>query len=146
MLLPRPPPTGTNKPENEPRGRLRLEADRPAGRRDEMPQHKVPSACDPTPTRFQLIDVRSRRRPAREPSRARDTFVYHRPMTTGSTTALGGRGRRFITNVLWNWMGTAASLFTGLILSPILIRKLGPDGYGVWALSFAMADYYWFFD
>jgi len=56
------------------------------------------------------------------------------------------RGRRFLNNVVWNWIGTAASLFTGLILSPILIRKLGPDGYGVWALSFAMADYYWFFD
>lgn len=56
------------------------------------------------------------------------------------------RGQRFVTNVVWNWVGTAVSLFTGLILSPILIRKLGPDGYGVWALSFAMADYYWFFD
>jgi O-antigen/teichoic acid export membrane protein len=68
-------------------------------------------------------------------------------MTPGPVNAaIGGRGQRFVTNVLWNWTGTAASLFTGLILSPILIRKLGPDGYGVWALSFAMADYYWFFD
>ena len=58
----------------------------------------------------------------------------------------GSRGRRFVANVVWNWTGTAASLFTAFILSPILIRKLGPDGYGVWALSFAMADYYWFFD
>ncbi len=56
------------------------------------------------------------------------------------------RSRRFIANVLWNWTGTVASLFTGLILSPIIIRRLGPDGYGVWALSFAMMDYYWFFD
>jgi O-antigen/teichoic acid export membrane protein len=63
-----------------------------------------------------------------------------------SDTAATGRGQRFVTNVVWNWIGTAASLFSGLILSPILIRKLGPDGYGVWALSFAMADYYWFFD
>src|ERR1700722_10752279 len=56
------------------------------------------------------------------------------------------RSRRFITNVIWNWTGVVASLFTGLILSPIIIRRLGPDGYGVWALSFAMMDYYWFFD
>ena len=56
------------------------------------------------------------------------------------------RSRRFIANVIWNWTGTVASLFTGLILSPIIIRRLGPEGYGVWALSFAMMDYYWFFD
>jgi len=47
---------------------------------------------------------------------------------------------------MWNWVGVAASLFTGLILSPYLIRKLGPDGYGVWSLSFALVEYYWFFD
>lgn len=56
------------------------------------------------------------------------------------------RSRRFVTNVVWNWIGVAASLFTALILSPIMIRRLGPDGYGVWALSFALVDYYWFFD
>lgn len=43
-------------------------------------------------------------------------------------------------------MGVIVSLFTGLILSPIIIRKLGPDGYAVWALSFALVDYYWFLD
>ena len=56
------------------------------------------------------------------------------------------RGRRFVCNVLWNWLGTIVSLFIGLILSPYLIRKLGADGYGVWAITFALVEYYWFFD
>jgi O-antigen/teichoic acid export membrane protein len=56
------------------------------------------------------------------------------------------QGRQFVVNVIWNWTGVAASLFTGLLLSPYLIRKLGPDGYGVWSLSFALVEYYAFFD
>ncbi len=57
-----------------------------------------------------------------------------------------GRGRRFVRNVLWNWMGAGVSLFIGLALSPYLIRKLGADGYGVWAIAFSLVEYYWFFD
>jgi len=56
------------------------------------------------------------------------------------------RSRRFVLNVLWNWLGTGASLFIGFVLSPYLILKLGPDGYGVWAITFSLVEYYWFFD
>ncbi len=56
------------------------------------------------------------------------------------------RRKRFIVNVIWNWASVAVSLATGFFLSPYLIRKLGEDGYGVWALSFALVEYYWFFD
>ena len=56
------------------------------------------------------------------------------------------RGQRFVLNVLWNWLGTGASLFIGFVLSPYLILKLGPDGYGVWAITFSLVEYYWFFD
>lgn len=56
------------------------------------------------------------------------------------------RGKRFVVNVIWSWVSVLTSLFTGLVLSPYLIRKLGPDGYGVWALSFNLVEYYWFFD
>ncbi len=66
------------------------------------------------------------------------------PQTTEHTAP--DRGKRFVLNVLWNWLGTIVSLFIGLVLSPYLIRKLGPDGYGVWALSFSLVEYYWFFD
>ena len=56
------------------------------------------------------------------------------------------RGRRFLHNVLWNWLGTAVSLFIGFVLSPYLIVKLGADGYGVWAITFSLVEYYWLFD
>ena len=56
------------------------------------------------------------------------------------------RGRRFVRNVLWNWLGTAVNLFIGFVLSPYLILKLGADGYGVWAITFSLVEYYWFFD
>jgi O-antigen/teichoic acid export membrane protein len=56
------------------------------------------------------------------------------------------RGKRFVLNVFWNWLGVGATLFSGLLLSPYMIRKLGPGGYGVWALSFALVEYYWFLD
>jgi len=56
------------------------------------------------------------------------------------------RGRRFLRNVLWNWLGTVISLFIGFVLSPYLILKLGADGYGVWAITFSLVEYYWFFD
>ena len=56
------------------------------------------------------------------------------------------RGERFIFSLLWNWMGVAAGLFTGLLLSPYLIRKLGAEAYGLWALSFAVVEYGSFLD
>jgi O-antigen/teichoic acid export membrane protein len=43
-------------------------------------------------------------------------------------------------------MGVAASVFSGFLLSPYLIRKLGAEGYGVWALSFALVEYGAFLD
>jgi O-antigen/teichoic acid export membrane protein len=56
------------------------------------------------------------------------------------------RGRRFVRNVLWNWLGAIVSLFIGLVLSPYLIAKLGPEGYGVWSITFSLVEYYWLFD
>ncbi len=67
-------------------------------------------------------------------------------MLPQSDTAGSGRGKRFVTNVIWNWVGVVTSLASGLIISPFLIRKLGPEAYGVWTLSFGLVDYYWFFD
>jgi len=57
-----------------------------------------------------------------------------------------GRGERFLINVLWTWTGVAANLFVGLILSPYIIRHLGAERYGIWALIFSLLDYLWFFD
>ena len=49
-------------------------------------------------------------------------------------------------NVLWSWTGVVASIFTGFWLSPYIIRKLGNEGYGVWALAFSFLEYYWLLD
>ena len=67
-----------------------------------------------------------------------------RESPTGAATP--ERSRRFVCNVLWNWLGTVVSLFIGFVLSPYLILKLGADGYGVWAITFSLVEYYWFFD
>jgi O-antigen/teichoic acid export membrane protein len=60
--------------------------------------------------------------------------------------ASAGWGKRFLTNVLWSWLGVGASLFTGFFLSPYIIRTLGDHRYGIWALAFAFIDYFNLFD
>ena len=56
------------------------------------------------------------------------------------------RSTRFVLGVMWNWASVVISLGTGFLLSPYLIRKLGPEGYGIWALSFSVVEYYWLLD
>ena len=62
------------------------------------------------------------------------------------TALAANRGSKFVVGVFWNALGVIAGLASGLLLSPYLIRKLGADGYGVWALSFALIEYYWLLD
>ena len=40
----------------------------------------------------------------------------------------------------------AVNIAIGLLLSPYIIRKLGPERYGIWVLVFSLVDYLWFFD
>ena len=47
---------------------------------------------------------------------------------------------RFLVNVVWSWLGVLAGFFTGFVLSPYIIRKLGDQRYGIWALAFAFID------
>ena len=47
----------------------------------------------------------------------------------------------FLTNVLWNWIGVAVNIAVTFILSPIIIRNLGMERYGVWVLLFSTMDY-----
>ncbi len=72
--------------------------------------------------------------------------VVQRSEANPAPPAPSSRGRRFVTNVIWTWAGVIAALASGLIISPFLIRALGPEAYGVWTLSFGLVDYYWFFD
>ena len=55
-------------------------------------------------------------------------------------------GERFAVNVLWTWLGVAANLFIGFVLSPYIIWKLGAEGYGLWALLFSVIGYYGILD
>ena len=48
----------------------------------------------------------------------------------------------FLRNVLWTWLGVIVTLVSGIFLSPYMIRKLGHEGYGIWALVFSIVDYY----
>jgi O-antigen/teichoic acid export membrane protein len=63
-----------------------------------------------------------------------------------ATQAVRPRGERFVLNVLWSWTGVAASFFTGFVITPIVVRKLGPEHYGIWLQVFSILDYFWFFD
>ncbi|MBV9504506.1 MAG: polysaccharide biosynthesis protein [Acidobacteriia bacterium] len=56
------------------------------------------------------------------------------------------KSKRFVRNVLWSWSAVAANLAIALVLNPYMIRKLGAERYGLWALIFTIIDYFWFFD
>ena len=56
------------------------------------------------------------------------------------------RAARFIINTFWTRLGVGTTLFTGFLLSPYLVRKLGPEGYGIWVLSFSLVEYGVFLD
>jgi O-antigen/teichoic acid export membrane protein len=56
------------------------------------------------------------------------------------------RNPSFVVNVMWSWAGTAINIFVGLFLSRFIVRSLGEERYGVWALVWSMIDYLWFFD
>jgi O-antigen/teichoic acid export membrane protein len=52
----------------------------------------------------------------------------------------------FIRNSTWSMVGVAANVFVGVVLSPYIIRLLGAERFGIWALVFAILDYLWLFD
>jgi O-antigen/teichoic acid export membrane protein len=42
---------------------------------------------------------------------------------------------------MWGLLGVAVNLTIGLCLSPLIVRRLGIEQYGVWVLLFSAADY-----
>jgi O-antigen/teichoic acid export membrane protein len=52
----------------------------------------------------------------------------------------------FLQNVFWNWFGISASLLSAFWLSPFVVRTLGDDNYGLWAVTVALVEYYWLLD
>jgi len=53
---------------------------------------------------------------------------------------------RFFIHVLWNWLSVAANLLVGFTLTRFLIRSLTDEQYGVWVLTFSLAEYATLFD
>jgi O-antigen/teichoic acid export membrane protein len=54
--------------------------------------------------------------------------------------------RQYILNILWSWIGAVALILNGMLVSPYLIRHLGVDTYGIWALGLALVEYFWMID
>lgn len=52
----------------------------------------------------------------------------------------------FLQNVMWIWFGVSASLISAFLLSPFIVRTLGDDNYGLWAVTVALVEYYWLLD
>jgi O-antigen/teichoic acid export membrane protein len=53
---------------------------------------------------------------------------------------------RFFIHILWNWLSVAANLLVGFTLTRFLIRSLTDEQYGVWVLTFSLAEYATLFD
>ena len=49
---------------------------------------------------------------------------------------------RFVSNVLWSWLGVAVQLLPGFVVTPYMIFKLGAEQYGIWSLVFSFVGYY----
>jgi O-antigen/teichoic acid export membrane protein len=47
---------------------------------------------------------------------------------------------------LWAWTPVVANIVMAAFLSPLLIRRLGDEAYGLWALVFSLTEYYAMFD
>ena len=54
--------------------------------------------------------------------------------------------RRYMTNVLWTWLGVATGIFGGLFVTPYTVRKIGVDHFGMWTLVLSLVEYYWLID
>jgi O-antigen/teichoic acid export membrane protein len=63
-----------------------------------------------------------------------------------SDTAAPGQRRGFLVNTLWTWSAVVTSLALALLVTPLVIQRLGPDAYGLWVLVFAFTEYYSFVD
>jgi membrane protein EpsK len=47
----------------------------------------------------------------------------------------------FVRNVFWGWIGVGVNIVIGIVLSPIIIGRLGVEQYGAWVLLFSTVDY-----
>lgn len=62
-------------------------------------------------------------------------------MTLTAQPAVPPTRPRFLHNVIWGWAGVVVNLIIGIVLAPIIVKKLGVEQYGVWVLLFSLLDY-----
>jgi O-antigen/teichoic acid export membrane protein len=68
------------------------------------------------------------------------------PEASAAVPTVEHQQHRFLTNVLWSWTGVAASFFSGIIIPPFVLRRLGTEHLGIWNTIFSILEYFWFFD
>ncbi len=61
--------------------------------------------------------------------------------TASAATAGSGLGRRLVRNTLHTASGRLASMAVWLVFTPAILRALGAEGFGVWALFYALTAY-----
>jgi O-antigen/teichoic acid export membrane protein len=54
--------------------------------------------------------------------------------------------RQYIVNIIWGWISAVALIVNGMLVAPYLIRKLGTEQYGIWALGLSLVEYFWVID
>ena len=82
-------------------------------------------------------------------ARASDSSSCRRACDSAVSTAAEEtphRTSRYLTNVLWTWMGVAAGIVSAFLLQPYTIRKLGDVDVGIWMLTMSVVEYYWLID
>src|SRR5437763_14180648 len=54
--------------------------------------------------------------------------------------------RQYFVNIFWSWLSAATLILNGMLVAPYLIRKLGTNTYGIWALGLSLIEYFWLID
>ena len=48
----------------------------------------------------------------------------------------------FAANTLWSWTSVIVTFTTALVVSPLMIKRLGAEAYGLWTIAFGVTEYY----
>lgn len=48
----------------------------------------------------------------------------------------------FAANTLWTWTSLIIAFTTALVVSPMMIKRLGAEAYGLWTIAFGVTEYY----
>lgn len=56
------------------------------------------------------------------------------------------RSSRYLLNILWSWGGVAVTILSAAVVPPVVVRKLGAEVYGIWAIALSLVEYFWLMD